>query len=87
MFDLNAFVKELITRFLSGKPEFFKTLQVISFVLMVGVFVVSKLPILGVNAPEWIATYANYALGILAAVIGVAQLPMTTADKEAAGIK
>lgn len=87
MFDLNSFIKELITRFLSGKPQFFKTLQIIAFILMVVVFVASNLQVIGLSAPEWVTTYANYVIGILVGIIGVAQLPMTQADKEAKGIK
>lgn len=87
MFDLGAFLRELVVRFFTDKPQFFKILQYLMTGLSLLIFVVGNvLPNYGIVVSAWVVTYANYIIGILVAIGVGAQLPMNQGDKEAKGI-
>lgn len=71
------FFADLIVRLLSGKPQFFTTIQRVAAALAIISFAIDKLNTSGVILPGWVATVGSSVVWISSIVAAViAQLPV-----------
>jgi len=70
------FIIELIQRFATNNPKFFKVIQAVSAIIAVIAFVPDLLSYLDISSPEWLSVLNDKAtkIGALTAII-LAQLP------------
>lgn len=88
MNSILSFAAELLTRLFGKTPKFFKIVQILSIVVTLLSGLPAYLQESGVILPEYLNAIASKVVavcGIVATVI--AQLTVTTQDKEAKGLK
>lgn len=84
---LTNFIKELILRLFSDKPQFFKVLTWVSAGLALLAYILfTFVPAIGNSVPSWLSGALNYIIAFVSGILGTSALTVKSSVKAEKGI-